>query len=332
MHIVRLLVNAFSNNGMNSETLSCTPLITATRVGNELAVEALLQNGASPHVREADSQWTPLHCAAMYGDVDIVRRLIDAGANVDSASALGETALHVATASANVAVVDTLLRAGADANASSDKGYRPLHRLLDNFGLCDSHGTNLSVLRLLIAAGADVNAVDAFGRTPTYGGVQSMDDSWKVNRQMLRALVDAGVRLDIEIPPEFQSDSSMPTIAHYASVNDDFELLNTYISQRGDLNVVGPLHGTALHVVLTSSFSCASVHTVEVLQRHGARALDHNLHTVHVADIKEDMRNTYRAGCLLILVILILSFPCVFICRWTLRGHSSYVHAGDFSL
>jgi ankyrin repeat protein len=68
-----------------------------------------------------------LNAAARSGNVALVKRVLDLGANVMSIEDwFGYTALHDAASVGDVAVVKALLAAGADANARSHYGFAPL--------------------------------------------------------------------------------------------------------------------------------------------------------------------------------------------------------------
>jgi ankyrin repeat protein len=65
---------------------------------------------------------TPLHWAAGRGDIEIVRMLIDAGANVQSN--IGYTPLHVAAEWGSVEIARMLIDAGADKTIINGDGRR----------------------------------------------------------------------------------------------------------------------------------------------------------------------------------------------------------------
>jgi ankyrin repeat protein len=74
--------------------------------------------------------WTPLHLAAAFGGADAVRALLDLGAdpNQRSQNALDNTPLHACVAiSHSDEIVRMLLDAGADINATQHGGFTPLH-------------------------------------------------------------------------------------------------------------------------------------------------------------------------------------------------------------
>jgi uncharacterized protein len=75
----------------------------------ELA-QVLLDAGAD---KDDDESGSPLICAASHGDADVVRTLLDAGADVELTDNPPETALRLAAAFGYPEVVDLLVAAGA---------------------------------------------------------------------------------------------------------------------------------------------------------------------------------------------------------------------------
>lgn len=134
-----------------------TALHLATALAREGSLKLLVQHGASPEARAADGQ-TPLGVAlsigrrdladwldwrvwplprralrdadlpsaAMVGDADAVRRLIDLGFAVDAVDAQGCTALLRAAGGGHLAVVDLLLARGANPQHAAVSGATPL--------------------------------------------------------------------------------------------------------------------------------------------------------------------------------------------------------------
>lgn len=102
-----------------------------------------------------------LHEAVAKGDADMVRALIEAGANVNAKDDYGYTPLHRAAGRSRVYIAGMLIEAGADVNASDIFGMTPLHEAAIN-------GDAGDVASVLIEAGADVNAKDDYGKTPLH--------------------------------------------------------------------------------------------------------------------------------------------------------------------
>lgn len=94
-------------------------LLQATRTGDSDRALALLEDEVEVNVHAPGSGLTPLHFAAWFADVDVVRKLLQVGAEVNRRSQNGATALHMAASSGCTATVQHLLDAGADSKLTT---------------------------------------------------------------------------------------------------------------------------------------------------------------------------------------------------------------------
>ena len=136
------------------------PVADAAMRGNLEAVRSLLERGADANEAQGDGM-TALHWAARHGDGEMARLLITAGANVEAGTRIGRyTALHLAGRAGSAPVVEALLAAGADVHAATtNTGVTPLHLAAES-GSPDA-------IRILVEGGADVDGrEDAWGQTP----------------------------------------------------------------------------------------------------------------------------------------------------------------------
>ncbi|MFI9509083.1 ankyrin repeat domain-containing protein [Nocardia sp. NPDC052566] len=92
---------------------------------------------------------TPLHYAALEGDLDAIERLL-ATEDVNVRDAENWTPLHFAAQEANPAAVKLLLNAGADIDALTDKGMPAIYWAATATG-----GDPVATIRVLRARGAD---------------------------------------------------------------------------------------------------------------------------------------------------------------------------------
>lgn len=98
-----------------------TPMIAAIVTGDDELVRLMLQRGADVEARCAD-QVTPLMHAISHGYNSIAELLLSHGAQVDAPTS-GWTPLHRATDLVNISMVSTLLAHGADIEAKSPKDF-----------------------------------------------------------------------------------------------------------------------------------------------------------------------------------------------------------------
>ena len=116
--------------------------------GDAAVVEAFLEAGMSPDVREARRGATPLIHAAANGHLRIVTRLLAAGAAVDRPDDDGTTALTAACYFGRAPIAELLLDKGADPRAvSKHGGASPLDAAI--------WGGNVHIVKRLLAAGVD---------------------------------------------------------------------------------------------------------------------------------------------------------------------------------
>ena len=101
---------------------------------------------------------TSLHCAALNGHVEIVRLLLQNGADVKAKSNGGSTPLHWAAKFGHVDILHLLLENGADLEAQDDKGKRTLHWVTGN-------GHFPFIRELISRYHVDINARSNYGET-----------------------------------------------------------------------------------------------------------------------------------------------------------------------
>jgi cytohesin len=126
----------------------------------------------------------PLFDAVLAGNLETVRSLLDAGAEVDARDQSNETALHWAALAGHGRIVDLLLERGASVDAQADKTlWTPLHSLA-------CAGDQAGIALSLVKAGADPDARDKWGRTPLHWF--AMDG----HCETVEILIDAGADPD----------------------------------------------------------------------------------------------------------------------------------------
>ena len=136
-----------------ASAIAASQLTDAAQQKDWAVVHGLIEQGADVNSAQGDGM-TALHWAAWHGEADLVRLLIEVGANVGVATRInGYTPLFLASQHGHAAVIGALLEGGANLNLASTTGSTPLM-----FGAAAGQ---VDAVRLLLNAGADVNAVES---------------------------------------------------------------------------------------------------------------------------------------------------------------------------
>jgi len=154
-------------------------LFAAAERGEAAHVDRLLARGANPDIRRERDHDTPLLLAARAGHLDVVKRLVDAGAAVNQTHDAMGSPLQAAVLNSQTDVVGFLLSRGADPNQRNRLGDPVL-------GLAAARGAP-AVLRLLLETGADPNAQSRDGWTP-------LMYAWSDDREAVQVLVEYRAR------------------------------------------------------------------------------------------------------------------------------------------
>lgn len=99
---------------------------SAAREGNRDEVTRLLAKGVSINARQSGSGSTPLNTAALFGQTELAKLLMEKGADISIANADGNTALHIASFFANEELVKLLLDKRASVQVKSGRGETPI--------------------------------------------------------------------------------------------------------------------------------------------------------------------------------------------------------------
>ena len=164
VQIVQMLVAAGADiNAPNSAGMSPLYMLVSMPRPSEFlgGIRALLDAGADPDTlldrdRVVNGYMSPLHYAVVMNERQIVKVLLDAGADVNLVDEWGKTPLHEAAfGTVRVKQPDAeiplmLIGAGADVNARTDSNNTPLH--------IAAYAGHNSVAQALLRHGADVHA------------------------------------------------------------------------------------------------------------------------------------------------------------------------------
>jgi ankyrin repeat protein len=129
----------------------------AAVIGDANMVRTLLDKGVGVDSWDDSLKKTALHRAAISGYKDVVELLLAKGADIDAGRFDIGTALHYAVENNYKEISELLISRGADVNAKRGDGDTPLH---------SAARAHKEIVELLIANGADVNAKNNDGQTP----------------------------------------------------------------------------------------------------------------------------------------------------------------------
>ena len=104
-------------------------IFEASALGRVDRIKQLLRDEPALASAYSPDGFPAVGLAAFFGHLEAARTLIAAGANIHAAAtnALKVQAIHAAVASKNLEIVRAVLEAGADPNAAQQQGFRPIH-------------------------------------------------------------------------------------------------------------------------------------------------------------------------------------------------------------
>lgn len=135
--------------------LNPEPLLFSGDIGK---IQKALDDGADVNEEYQKGYLLTYYCSR--DNYDIVKLLIDNGADLDAGEGRFSTPLIAASRYASPEVIQLLLKNGADVNGISNDGSTPI------FAARTNDIDPITVTKLLIKAGADVNHANKYGMTP----------------------------------------------------------------------------------------------------------------------------------------------------------------------
>jgi ankyrin repeat protein len=223
----------------------------AAKTGDVEVVKKLIARGVDLNGKDKDG-WTPLHHAAWNGRRDVAAVLIAKGANVNATDARNRTPLHLAATFGERFVPELLLAKGANINARDEAGDTPLHVAAGFWCV------NENLLELLIEKGADVNARNGTGQTPLHLAVTSAGR--RKSESVVEFLLAHGADINAR-------DKDGRTPLHVAAGNGTRKETVEFLLNKGaDIKAKNAAGATALHLAATNRHP----EFVELLVNHGA--------------------------------------------------------------
>jgi ankyrin repeat protein len=203
-----------------------SPLDCAILGGHTTLVRYMLRRaGASLLEGEGDGR-TPLHLAAVTGDVLMLDCLLQVKPRVDVSTAGGDTALHLACLHGNTDAAVLLLKRGAEINRANKHGNTPLH-------LASVRG-NMDTLNALLERNAQVNVCNMEDNTPLH--LASLQGKANAVQCLIKHDADAGTK-----------NREKHTPLQLATIKGDLEVMRLLTEANSDVNVANRYGTTILH-------------------------------------------------------------------------------------
>jgi ankyrin repeat protein len=166
--------------------------------------KTLMLGGVNINHRD-DFLFSPVHAAASQGADEVLKMLIDAGADLTLANNEIGTPLHCAVQRKSRATIELLLAAGVDVKARNRRGRTPLHLAMD-IGRSD-------LVSLLFQAGADPFVEDKQGyspfsmslvwENPSIFNMFKLPNHFRVERLHINALIFAAAKGETAVFRQF---------------------------------------------------------------------------------------------------------------------------------
>lgn len=232
-----------------STVVFSSPIHDAARKGDVKKVTALLQSDPKLVGDRDKNGDTPLHVAALHGELAVAQVLLEAGADVNARNGYGAFTpgdLWSVLGSSNHKDPVSLLSVHGVDTQDMKNGYTPLHLAVFSVG-------HKKMVELLLSKGADVNARAASGATPLFFAIlrDQKDDA--------QIFIDHSA--DVNIPDAY-GDTALDCALHlqYGS------LIQLLVDHGADVNAVDQSGQRPL----TYAMKMDDHKWADLLKKHGA--------------------------------------------------------------
>ncbi|XP_078658640.1 ankyrin repeat domain-containing protein 17-like isoform X7 [Branchiostoma floridae x Branchiostoma belcheri] len=277
--VVRILLEAGARIEDHNEN-GHTPLMEASSAGHVGVARLLLERGAGINTHSNEFKESALTLACYKGHLDMVRFLLEAGADQEHKTDEMHTALMEASMDGHVEVARLLLDHGAQVNMPTDSFESPL-----TLAACGGH---VELANLLIERGANLEEVNDEGYTPL------MEAAREGHEEMVALLLSQGANINAQTEETQETALTLACCGGFLEVSDflikagaDMELgCSTPLmeaAQEGHLELVKYLiqAGASIHAQTATgdtalTYACENGHTdvADILLQAGAE-LEH---------------------------------------------------------
>jgi ankyrin repeat protein len=248
LEILKLVIKGTTAIINQANDKGVTPILWATCKDDLEMVKTLIEHGADIH--KADNEGvTPILCAAYNNNLEMVKTLIEHRADIHKADDEGVTPILCAAYKGNLEIVQLLIEHGADINQADDEGITPI--------LCAAYNNNIKMVQLLIEHGADINQADDEGDTPILIATD------KNNPEIVKLLLEHGADIN-------QADDEDWTPILIATDNNNLEMVKLLLGHGADIHKSDDEGDTPILIATDKN----NPEMVQLLIEHGANSVN----------------------------------------------------------
>ncbi|TGO66537.1 hypothetical protein BOTNAR_0059g00190 [Botryotinia narcissicola] len=239
--VTTFLLEKSTDMNFTGKAHNTSPLQLAVICGHTNIVKLLLEKGAEPDYQS--SHMIPLMTASSEGQLSIVELLLEYGAKIDCRDSSNETPLMVAIHKGYLDMVKLLLERGAKVDYKS--GYRtPL-------AIASSEG-HLNIVELLLEYGAEIDRRDSSDETPLMIAIH------KGYLDMVKLLLERGAKVD------YKSDCR--TLLAIASSEGQLNIVKLLLEYGAEIDCRDSSNETPLMVAIHKGY----LDMIKLLLEHNA--------------------------------------------------------------
>ncbi|GJQ80547.1 hypothetical protein Trydic_g19952 [Trypoxylus dichotomus] len=211
-------------------------------------IRLLLEKLVGAHFFQSKRGRPPLHVLAHVESENIVKLLLEKGANVNLANVCGETSLYFALYGRRLDTVKLLLENGADVNVQNERGCSPLH--------VAAHMRHASAVKELLDKKASVNLRSRDGETALHLAVRGMrldeiellekrsdDNTPEDSESIVRLLLEVCANIEVH-------DGDAKAAVYLAVCRQYVGIIRLLLEHGADANLQDNHGSTPLHVAI----------------------------------------------------------------------------------
>jgi len=230
-------VKAFIAKGVNINTREKnydqdTALTFASNLGHTEIVKYLIEKGADINLADAKGR-TPLWYASGVDNIENIKLLLAAGADVNKSPKNGETAIIRAACNGQTETIKLLLAKKANINDKTDENITPL--------MCAAMYDKAETINFLVANKANINQREEWG----YTALMLAAKQGKANA--VKALIEAGADLNIQDHDRGYEGCKGYTALMYAVEKEHNDIVKILIDAGANINIENKSGRNALY-------------------------------------------------------------------------------------